>query len=125
MTESAPLLELRGVVKSYAPAEIGGGEAVLRGVDLTVEPGATLAVTGPSGSGKSTLLGVMGTLEPPDAGEVLWEGRPLAVSRYQVKGKNDINNVHLLRAPSFQDSEAAEYQDRAVSSLDQAHEPGH
>ena len=66
------MLELRGVTKVY-----GQGDTVvnaLRGIDLTVEPGAMVAVMGPSGSGKSTLLTIAGSLEEPTEGEVLIDG---------------------------------------------------
>ncbi|HEY3010376.1 MAG TPA: ABC transporter ATP-binding protein [Micromonosporaceae bacterium] len=65
-------LELRRVSKSY-----GAGPTVvhaLREVDLTVEPGAMVAVMGPSGSGKSTLLAIAGSLEDPTSGEVVIGG---------------------------------------------------
>src|SRR5437763_11493092 len=70
------MLELRGVTKVY-----GQGDTVvnaLRGVDLSVEPGALVAVMGPSGSGKSTLLTIAGSLEEPSSGEVLVEGAALS-----------------------------------------------
>src|SRR5438477_4549467 len=70
------MLELRGVTKVY-----GQGDTVvnaLRGIDLTVEPGALVAVMGPSGSGKSTLLTIAGSLELPTSGEVLIDGRALS-----------------------------------------------
>ncbi|MBC6457216.1 ABC transporter ATP-binding protein [Actinomadura sp. HBU206391] len=59
------MIELTGVTKRY-PA----GVDALRGVDLTVETGELLAITGPSGSGKSTLLHLIGTLDRPSGGTV-------------------------------------------------------
>ena len=69
-------LELRGVSKVYGdgPNEVHA----LRHVDLSVEPGALVAVMGPSGSGKSTLLTIAGSLEEPTTGEVLVGGLPLS-----------------------------------------------
>nr|WP_180218769.1 ABC transporter ATP-binding protein [Streptomyces albus] len=65
-------LELCGVWASY------GGEPVLRGVDLVVPGGATVAVVGRSGAGKSLLAAVAGRLTAPDAGRVLLDGTDLA-----------------------------------------------
>jgi len=50
---------------------------VLKGIDLTISSGDTVAVTGVSGAGKSTLLHIMGTLDPPTQGKVKFEGRPV------------------------------------------------
>jgi putative ABC transport system ATP-binding protein len=66
-----PALELRGVGKTYLPPV---SVTALAGVDLIVEVGETVAITGPSGSGKSTLLNVLGTLERPTSGSVLVAG---------------------------------------------------
>lgn len=51
--------------------------AVLRGVSLAIAPGESLAVTGMSGAGKSTLLHILGGLDRPTAGRVLYRGRDL------------------------------------------------
>jgi putative ABC transport system ATP-binding protein len=69
---SAPLLELSDVGKEFP----SGRETlrVLSGVDLSVRPGETLAITGPSGSGKSTLLGILAGLERPSFGVVRRDG---------------------------------------------------
>jgi putative ABC transport system ATP-binding protein len=69
-------LELEGVSKIYGegPAEV----RALVDVDLSVEPGALVAVMGPSGSGKSTLLTIAGSLEEPSAGEVRVGGARLS-----------------------------------------------
>jgi lipoprotein-releasing system ATP-binding protein len=63
-----PFLDVAGLVKSYAaPA---GRLEVLRGVDLGVEQGETVAIVGASGVGKSTLLHVLGGLDEFERGEV-------------------------------------------------------
>jgi lipoprotein-releasing system ATP-binding protein len=69
------LLEVRNLYKSYGegPAKV----EVLKGIDLTVEAGDTVAMVGPSGAGKSTLLHVMGTIDRPTSGEVLFDGEPI------------------------------------------------
>jgi lipoprotein-releasing system ATP-binding protein len=69
----APIrLETRDLYKSYAKGPIA--VPVLRGVDLQVHSGEFLAIIGSSGSGKSTLLHLLGTLDRPDRGEVLFDG---------------------------------------------------
>ena len=52
-----------------------GNNAVLRGVDIEVPAGTTVAVIGPSGSGKSTLLRTLNRLYEPDRGDILLDGR--------------------------------------------------
>jgi lipoprotein-releasing system ATP-binding protein len=71
-----PLLSARALAKSYAM----GGRAleVLRGVQLDVARGEFLALRGASGAGKSTLLHLIGGLDSPNAGEILFDGQNLA-----------------------------------------------
>jgi lipoprotein-releasing system ATP-binding protein len=73
-----PLLLLEEVHKSYPAPEGSAPIEVLKGVNLAVRAGESLAVVGPSGSGKSTLLALMGALEEPDRGRVLLDGLDLA-----------------------------------------------
>jgi lipoprotein-releasing system ATP-binding protein len=72
---SAPVLAAAAVHKSYW---LGKREVpVLRGIDLQVAPGEMLALLGASGAGKSTLLHVLGLLDAPTSGAVLYDGRPV------------------------------------------------
>lgn len=70
---SAPLLEVRDLHKSY---QLKGREPleILHGIDLKLEAGECRPVCGPSGAGKSTLLHLLGGLENPDRGEIVWKG---------------------------------------------------
>jgi len=54
-----------------------GGHAVLRGASLQVDAGEIVGLLGPNGAGKTSLLRVASGVRPPDAGSVLWAGRPL------------------------------------------------
>jgi putative ABC transport system ATP-binding protein len=67
------LVELEKVSKIYRLGEVD--VPALRGVDLSVQAGDFLALMGPSGSGKSTLLHILGLLDRPTTGKVLWEGQ--------------------------------------------------
>ena len=67
------VLSLEGVHKSFI--HHGNKIEVLKGVDLVVKNGDSLAVTGASGVGKSTLLNIMGSLDPPTEGIVTFDGQ--------------------------------------------------
>lgn len=67
--ESAPIVELRGVSKSF------GRQRVLRKVDLAILPGESTAIIGESGAGKSVVLKHIVRLLRPDRGEVLFHGQ--------------------------------------------------
>jgi putative ABC transport system ATP-binding protein len=73
MTPIPPVLALRDIRKTYrlGPHTI----PALRGVNVSVQRGELLALTGPSGSGKSTILNVSGLIDTPDAGEIELDGQ--------------------------------------------------
>ena len=66
-------IELRDVSFRYSPTD----PLILDGVNLVVEPGDYIAITGPSGGGKSTLVKILLGLLEPESGEVLVDGAPL------------------------------------------------
>ncbi len=70
--ETPVKIKIRGLAKTFK--NNGIQVPVLSGVDLDIFSGETLAVVGASGVGKSTLLHILGTLERPSSGQVLWEG---------------------------------------------------
>ena len=85
MNSAAPVLECRGLKKTYrsGPLEV----PVLLGIDLAVAAGERLAVVGASGSGKSTLLHLLGGLDAPTAGEVFIRGVAFAGLRDSDQGR--------------------------------------
>jgi len=69
------ILSATDIHKSYS---LGGQKlAVLRGLDISIEPGQFVAIIGASGSGKSTLLHILGALDSPDTGTVEFETKRL------------------------------------------------
>lgn len=70
-----PLLEARGLTKTFRSGQ--GELRVLDGLGLAIGAGESVSIVGASGSGKSTLLYILGGLDRPTAGEVVFEGRPV------------------------------------------------
>jgi lipoprotein-releasing system ATP-binding protein len=68
-------IAVQGLVKTFTTN--GNLVEVIKGLDLKVYTGETLAVVGASGVGKSTLLHILGTLERPTEGRVVWEGEDI------------------------------------------------
>lgn len=69
MNDAPEQLVVRNLTKQFTLAD--ESLSILAGVDLTLNRGEALAITGPSGSGKSTLLYILGVLDQPTAGEVI------------------------------------------------------
>ena len=76
MSDAVSVVDLRDVSKDYA--SVSEPVHVLRNIDFRIEPGERVAIIGPSGCGKSTLLNIIGTLDTPTSGSVLFNGRDLA-----------------------------------------------
>jgi putative ABC transport system ATP-binding protein len=72
---TAPVFEVTGLTKSYRSAEVE--VLALRGVDARLTDGELAVMLGPSGSGKSTFLNILGGLDTPTSGIVLFRGRNL------------------------------------------------
>ena len=70
---SEPLLEARRIVKSF------GRVRALRGASFTANAGEVVALVGDNGAGKSTLVKALAGVQPPDEGEILFEGQPVAI----------------------------------------------
>jgi lipoprotein-releasing system ATP-binding protein len=60
------MISCKNITKSF------GDLQVLKGINLNISPGEIVAIVGPSGAGKTTLLQILGTLDKPDSGEVLY-----------------------------------------------------
>ncbi len=66
------MIEIKNIHKSYGTLE------VLKGIDLVIPEHKVVSITGASGAGKSTLLHILGTLDLPDCGEVLYDNQNVA-----------------------------------------------
>lgn len=83
-----PLLETRGISKAFP------GVQALADVGASVLPGEILAVVGENGAGKSTLMKILAGVQTPDAGEILWEGKPVRFGGVHDAEKLGIVLIH-------------------------------
>ncbi|MBO7139217.1 MAG: ABC transporter ATP-binding protein [Prevotella sp.] len=91
------MIQVRGIKKSFGSLE------VLKGIDLDIEQGKIVSIVGPSGAGKTTLLQIMGTLDKPDCGSVVFslsggEGRGEAsvdIMKLSDAKRSTFRNKHM------------------------------
>jgi ABC-type lipoprotein export system ATPase subunit len=148
--EDKKMLELVNVGKSYERPGDKEGLSVLKDITLRVDDGDSLAIVGPSGSGKSTLLNVIGTLDRPTSGRVVFDDRNLGeLSETELAGIRNreigfvfqlhhllpqctvIENVLVPTLASKNRASSRETQERAVALLERVgmkdwslHRPG-
>ncbi|HEX4815221.1 MAG TPA: ATP-binding cassette domain-containing protein [Nonomuraea sp.] len=83
-----PLLEVRGIDKSFGPVK------VLHDVGFGAYAGEVTALVGDNGAGKSTLVKCIGGIYPTDAGEILFDGRPVQIHTPRDAGELGIEIVY-------------------------------
>lgn len=89
-TGQSAVIECNNIVKTFTE---GASTEVLKGIDLSLAQGESLAVVGASGSGKSTLLQIMGGLDTPTSGAVHIMGQ--AIQNLSEKALGQLRNEHL------------------------------
>ncbi|WP_062203277.1 sugar ABC transporter ATP-binding protein [Aureimonas sp. AU12] len=87
-TRGAPILELRGLEKSYGPVR------ALKPSSFTFEAGEIHAIVGENGAGKSTLIKLLTGVIRRSGGEIVWQGKPVALATPQEAIDHGINAVH-------------------------------
>ena len=91
MSNGQVVLQAQGLTKRFTEGRLD--VTVLKGVDLAVHAGETLAIVGASGSGKSTLLHLLGGLDAPSASTVTLQGQALQALSPAQQGR--LRNAHL------------------------------
>lgn len=86
------ILEGRNITKRFASESGSGPLTVLEDTSIAIEKGSIVTVTGASGCGKSTLLHILGGLDKPDSGSVLWHDQPI----YEME-KEELANFRNTR----------------------------
>lgn len=81
------MIQLEGITKSF------GSLQVLKGIDLEIAKGEVVSIVGPSGAGKTTLLQIMGTLDKPDSGRIVLNGKE--VNRLKEKDLSAFRNREI------------------------------
>ena len=84
ITQSPPAVETRSLVKSF------GNMKVLRGLELKVEKGSTLAIFGPNGAGKTTLIKTLASVMRPTSGSIFIEGLDTKEHSIEIRAKTGL-----------------------------------
>ena len=87
------LLQLQNISKGYGQIGARSFRPVLNELNLEIRKGEKIAIIGPSGSGKTTLLNLIGALDLPDSGEVIFDGKN--ITGYSKKELAIFRNQHL------------------------------
>lgn len=87
------LLQLKNISKGYGEIGTHSFRPVLKELDLEINKGDKIAIIGPSGSGKTTLLNLVGAIDLPDSGEIVFAGKN--ITSYSKKQLANFRNQHL------------------------------
>jgi len=90
----ASFITIKGIGKTYDCGK--NGVHALRDVHLKIERKEFTAVCGPSGSGKSTLMNIIGCIDSPDCGEMLFEGKTIDYSQLSQLGKFRLQTIGFI-----------------------------
>ena len=87
------LLQLQNITKGYGEPGTHSYRAVLKELNFELKEGEKVAIVGPSGSGKTTLLNLIGALDQPESGKVIFEGKD--ITGYSKAELATFRNKHL------------------------------
>lgn len=132
------IIEINNISKSYQSPSGEEAIPILKELTMSIAEGEIIAVTAPSGAGKSTLLNLIGGLDRPDSGDILFKGEDIAkftdseLSKYRnseigfifqehhlLPQCSVIENVMIPTLPAVAEKTAESYYERAESLLQQ------
>lgn len=87
------LLQIKNINKGYGEIGTHSFRSVLKELNLEIEKGEKVAIVGSSGSGKTTLLNMIGALDVPESGEIIFDGK--SITSYSKKELASFRNQHL------------------------------
>jgi putative ABC transport system ATP-binding protein len=85
------MIQASGVKRTFGRGE--GAVTVLKGVDIAIPPGRLIAFKGRSGSGKTTLINLLGALDRPSEGAIVFDGRDL--TQLSDRGRDEIRRTEM------------------------------